>query len=113
MRMTNGQAIGVIDVANEIQEKDIPVKTAYKLFDIVGKVNDSYLTYTKTLNKLMEKAGVDSPDDPKINDRVLELLNMEVDIDVTPLDRSELLNSDINLNLSQLVRLDPVVEDNG
>lgn len=111
--MTNGQAIGVIDVANEIQEKDIPVKTAYRIFDIVGKVNDSYMAYMKTLNKIMEKAGVDSPDDPKVNDKVLELLNMEVDVDVKPLSRSELLSSGIDLNLSQLVRLNPVVKDDG
>lgn len=111
--MTNGQAIGVIDVANEIQEKDIPVKTAYRIYDIVGKVNDSYMTYMKTLNSLMKKAGVDSPDDPKINGRVMELLNMEVDVDVKPLNRSELLDSGINLSLSQLVRFDPVVKNDG
>lgn len=113
MRITNGEAIGIIDTVNEIQDKDVPVKTAYKLFDIVTKVNDTYMTYMKTLNKVMEKAGVNNPDDPAVNKEVMELLNMEVEVDVVPITRTELMESEINLNLAQLVRLNPVVENDG
>lgn len=110
MRLSNSEIINLLNSLSNIADKDIPIAFTYRLFDINKALEDSYSVYWKTLENIMKKNNVNNPDDPAIHEEVKELLEMTTEVNIDKINRPELLETNINLSLSQLAALSPIIE---
>lgn len=111
MQLLNGEIIGLINVINDISEKDMPVELAFKFFGNLKNLTACYEAYAKTLQKIIDKGGVESPDDPKISEEVGKLLNLKSEVEINKFERAELVDGGMKLTLSQLAALSPIIEE--
>lgn len=111
MRLANSEIISLLNSLSDIADKDIPITFTYRLFDIHKTLQDSYSVYWNTIENIMKKHNVNNPDDPIIKKEVRELLEMMVEVDLEKIKRNELIESNIDLSLSQLAALSPIIEE--
>lgn len=113
MKLSNQEVINVLNAFDGIAEKDLPVKMTFDLYSIHSKLMEVYTIYLKALEKLKKKHGVE--DDSEIPESMLEelkeLLGIEKELDLPEIKKEELLDSSIELSLTELQALMPVIVD--
>ena len=98
MVLTNQRIIDLLNTIGSIMNKDFPVKLTFQLIDNQEKLIKHYEVYEKAKAKV------------KTEEELLELLGIETEVDINPIDKNELLESGINLTPAQLVGLKRIID---
>lgn len=113
MNTTINQLLTARDTLSRLAERTLPVKQSYRLAKLIKAVNDEMSVYDSERIKLCEKYGTLNQEQKQydINDKEsfvresTELLNQEVELDVKPIDITEL-----ELSAQDILNIEPFVE---
>lgn len=109
LKLTNQEIIAVINVVNELSQKELPFNLAFDLYNIHAKCMDYYASYIKTLDKQMRKEGVDTPDKLENQEEVGKLLARTVNVPAKKVKLSDF--EGINgLTVAQVSALRPIID---
>lgn len=104
MKLKNIQIVKAIDAVNELSNAKLPIKLTYQILEMVEILQQEYSLYIKCLEKLDEK-------DPNFNSELEELINIEKDLNIKKLKKTDLVNTDVLLSPFSLVALKPLIEE--
>lgn len=113
MKTTIEKILDARDTLSRLAEKTLPVKQSYRLAKLVKVVNDELSVYEGERIKLCEKYGTLNKEAKKydINDTdgfyrdSAVLLSQEVELDVKPIDISNL-----ELSAQDIINIEPYIE---
>lgn len=113
MNTTINQLLTARDTLSRLAERTLPVKQSYRLAKLIKAVNNEMSVYDGERIKLCEKYGTLNQEQKQydINDKEsfvkesTELLNQEVELDVKPIDITEL-----ELSAQDILNIEPFVE---
>lgn len=113
MKTTIDKILDAREALSRLAEKALPVKQSYRLAKLVKAVNDELSVYEGERIKLCEKYGTLNEEAKKydINDTdgfyrdSAVLLSQEVELDVKPIDISNL-----ELSAQDIINIEPLIE---
>lgn len=113
MKTTIEKILDARETLSRLAEKALPVKQSYRLAKVVKAVNDELSVYEGERIKLCEKYGTLNKEAKKydINDTdgfyrdSAVLLSQEVELDVKPIDIS-----DLELSAHDIINIEPLIE---
>lgn len=108
MKLTNSEIIQVLNVFDELADKDLPAELGFDLYSIHSKCLEIYSNYIKALNKKMQKEGVESPAELKDQEEVKRLLQRKSDINLPKVKKEQF--KDLSLTLSQIMALSSIID---
>lgn len=97
MKLTNRRIVDLLNTIGSVINKDFPIKITFQLMENQDKLIKPYETYFKAKEKV------------KSEEELLELLELETEVDITPIDKEELIQSGINLSPAQLIGLKRII----
>lgn len=122
MKITNRELQSKGQVLSMLSNKQLPVKVSYALAKNINGINKELKIYEEEKMKIIKECALkDESGNPKIennqyvliedkkevfSEKVNELLDIEVDLDVRKINVNELLNSNVDFTPSELVELD-------
>lgn len=98
MKLTNQEIINTINGLQSIEEKELPILLTYRVIDNLEKLLTVYESYSKTLDKA------------KTEKEIKELLGVEKEVDIEPINKQELIDANISLSPVQLVSLKRIID---
>lgn len=115
MKTTIEKILDVRETLSRLAEKALPVKQSYRLAKLVKAVNNELSIYEGERIKLCEKYGTLDKDNgvykfegenrEKFNADINVLLSQEVELDVKPIDISNL-----ELSAQDIINIEPFIE---
>ena len=115
MKTTIEKILDAREVLSRLAEKALPVKQSYRLAKLVKAVNDELSIYEGERIKLCEEYGTLDKDNgvykfegenrEKFNADINVLLSQEVELDVKPIDISNL-----ELSAQDIINIEPFIE---
>ncbi len=128
MKLTNRKIVNDSNFLGALMHKQLPVKVSYVISKNVSKIEKELDIYNKERQKLLDKYCVkdeegeniiDENNQLKIADKNLEtwnkdineLLDIEIDIDIHKFNVNDLLNSNCEMTVSELMLIDYMIEE--
>ena len=128
MKLTNRKIVNDSNFLGVLMHKQLPVKVSYVISKNVSKIEKELDIYNKERQKLLDKYCVkdeegeniiDENNQLKIADKNLEtwnkdineLLDIEIDIDIHKFNVNDLLNSNCEMTVSELMLIDYMIEE--
>lgn len=128
MKLTNRKIVNDSNFLGGLIHKQLPVKISYAISKNISKIERELEIYNKERQKLLDKYCVkdeegknliDENNQLKIADEHIdnwnkdlnELLDIEVDIDIYKFNESDLLNSNCEMTVSELMLIDYMIEE--
>lgn len=113
MNITINQILTARDTLSRLAERTLPVKQSFRLAKLIKAVNSEMSIYDGERIKLCEKYGTlneeqkqyDIKDKESFVRESTELLNQEVELDVKPIDITEL-----ELSAQDILNIEPFIE---
>lgn len=113
MKVTIKQILNARDALSRLAERTLPVKQSYRLAKLVKAVNEEFAVYDGERIKICEKHGVlnkeknqyDINDWDGLRKDMQTLESQEVDLDVKPIDVS-----DLELSAQDIISIEPFIE---
>ena len=111
MQLKNQEIINILNVFEDIAEKDLPVELAFDLHALHSECMQVYQTYVTALQPQLKEAGVKSIEDLPDKTEVNRLLQKTVEIHKPKIKRAALIDSGLTFSLAQIYALAPILED--
>lgn len=99
--MKNYEILNGLNRLNEVAELSFPIKITYAIKKNIDSMMKEYKIYEEMLKE------IDKEDKQKIND----LLNLEVEIELKKFNEDVLLNSDVDISIEQLNILEHMIKE--
>lgn len=105
MKLKHREIIRLLDTLNELNDKEMPVMLTYKFIENTDALIKVYLPYQKTIEKLKDKN-----DDETFKQEADKLLEVEKEVEITPIINQELIDAELKVTPRQLDALKKIIE---
>ena len=109
--------INSINLLKILYNKELPIKVSYKISKNIRKIDEEILIYEEERKKIINRHTIEVEDgsleienEEEVNDKISELVNMKVSLEIEKINIDEFLDSDIKIKPSEIAIIDYIIE---